>query len=586
MIFIKPSLSFFFLLHISTATVLYPTQLEVDYNNFAPTPYYSVVIKDSPVFSWEITHSTNTSTNPVNYRNITQTYFDLQVSSTVDFSSPGTVVCNIVRQPGQATFTNACNISTVDPSTILYWQVRIYGTDDINPSVWIGNSFLKGLTSKQFFSTFISSPVSPSQFPLTQPVRMRTVIPSSIVSPSCSVLNAFLYVASPAYYKVTSLDGTDLGINLYGAWTEYTQRTLYDVWDITFLFENPNTPVALGFRIGPGPFGFEGYGKMLYNAVALPILFEVHILCNNTVNGQLEEYVLGTGITGSMTYPQERKTKIIKDIRNLNVTVLPDNILHSDWYYGEVIDNTLSVVFDHYDTPAYNEEGKGWMSTVPYTKLPLPTSSDTYLTPHDYPYILPDPNPLKPITMYTNPALNTVTYDFGQNFAGYVQLRLCSWKYNGTIITLSAGELFYENNQTANNQLDYATNMTMHWTLRGTVDGNTYEIVQPIFVFWGFQYVTVTGWPANAPSLSLDSIVGIPISTLTYSQSSSITFNNVSPSATIAQSFVPRYGKTRHVWTETADNEEDIINCTILAGVSHAIVWSQRTNAISHFSDW
>lgn len=91
-----------------------------------------------------------------------------------------------------------------------------------------------------------------------------------------------------------------------------------------------------------------------------------------------------------------------------------------------------------------------------------------------------------PVREVLHTTMGETVLDFGQNFAGYVAFRAALPK--GTKIVLDFGEIlqngnFYnENYRSAKSQFTY-------------ISGGEPEEVKPIFTYFGFRYVRVTGWP-------------------------------------------------------------------------------------------
>ena len=99
----------------------------------------------------------------------------------------------------------------------------------------------------------------------------------------------------------------------------------------------------------------------------------------------------------------------------------------------------------------------------------------------------------------TNPRPGAYVYDLGQNFSGWVRLRVKGPA--GTVVRLRHAELLYEDG-TLNVENLRRARATDTYILRGDPEGEVYE---PRFTYHGFRYVELTGFP-GAPRL--DTILG------------------------------------------------------------------------------
>ena len=136
-----------------------------------------------------------------------------------------------------------------------------------------------------------------------------------------------------------------------------------------------DTTVPIGVRIGPGPYGhgaLRGHWSgpnfaKAYNASALPLLFEVHIV-TKTGAGETGRHILASG-AGDADGGSAHNEVATQTMSTLRFSAHSDPILNSDWYLGETVDNTLSPEVDGWDTTGYSEAGKHWQPAVAYTAL-------------------------------------------------------------------------------------------------------------------------------------------------------------------------------------------------------------------------
>ena len=108
---------------------------------------------------------------------------------------------------------------------------------------------------------------------------------------------------------------------------------------------------------------------------------------------------------------------------------------------------------------------------------------------------------LKPVALLHTPKGETVI-DFGQNFAGFVRLKVSAPK--GTVIKLEHSEVLDEKGNFLNNIIGVNKDQTDIFICSGRED----EVFEPQFTFHGFRYVKVTGM--NTPEL--EDFCGIAIS--------------------------------------------------------------------------
>ena len=130
----------------------------------------------------------------------------------------------------------------------------------------------------------------------------------------------------------------------------------------------------------------------------------------------------------------------------------------------------------------------------------------------------------------------------------------------------------------------WASDGTLRWKLRGA----TVETIRQTFMFMGFQFIGVSGWPAAMPPPTAASMRGVPTSTLTKErhQVGELTFAGVAPSANIAASYgTPPPHPTAAPKAAAAASGQGrargkakLLDGKILAGVFHLIIWGQVSN--------
>lgn len=108
---------------------------------------------------------------------------------------------------------------------------------------------------------------------------------------------------------------------------------------------------------------------------------------------------------------------------------------------------------------------------------------------------------IKPVAL-TEPQPGTYIFNLGQNFAGFVRLKVKGGGKAGERIRLRFGEMLHRDGRLMTENLRKARAHD-YYVLKGDPKGETYT---PRFTFHGFQYVEVTGYPGKP---GLDAITGI-----------------------------------------------------------------------------
>lgn len=249
------------------------------------------------------------------------------------------------------------------------------------------------------------------------------------------------YVAGLGYYELR-INGRKVGDHLLDpAWTTYSQRVLYAVYDITGrLREGPN---AVGVMLG------EGWYKS--RALRLQIHAELE-------GGR------------SLVVATDGSWK-----------TAPGAIQSDSVYNGEVYDARR-------ETPGWDRAGydDAQWKAAHIIEGPKGVLSAQMMPP------IRVVDTIVPVKL-TSPHPGIYIYDLGQNISGVVQLRVRGPR--GTRVQLRHAELLYDDG-TLNVENLRAAKATDVYYLRG--DGGE-EVYQPRFTYHGFRYVELTGYP-GAPT--------------------------------------------------------------------------------------
>jgi alpha-L-rhamnosidase len=264
------------------------------------------------------------------------------------------------------------------------------------------------------------------------------------------------YVAALGYYELR-VNGEKIGDHVLDpGWTSYEKRVLYVTHDITAqLRQGANT---VGVMLGGGWATQRSGSKPAYDAPAVLVQVEI------TLEGA-KQIALGSDATW----------------RTARGPILSDSI-----YDGEVYDARL-------EQPGWDAAGldaSGWVpaqvmagstGTLSAQMMPAIRVVDTLV-----PKTIQSPQP------------GVYVYDFGQNFSGWVELRVRGPR--GATVEMRFSELLYANGMLNRENLRSAKARDIY-VLRG--DGE--EVYEPRFTYHGFRYVELTGVPGTP---NLDSIRG------------------------------------------------------------------------------
>jgi alpha-L-rhamnosidase len=157
--------------------------------------------------------------------------------------------------------------------------------------------------------------------------------------------------------------------------------------------------------------------------------------------------------------------------KQINGPIIQDSI-----YNGEVYDARLET--PGWDSPGFDDSAWTAVETgiVPKGKL-----SAQMIPP------IQVMDTIVPLEM-TNPAKGVYVFDMGQNFSGWVELRVSGPR--GDEVHLRHAELLYENGMINQENLRSARAEDVY-----ILNGEGMEIYQPRFTYHGFRYVELTGYP-------------------------------------------------------------------------------------------
>jgi len=250
---------------------------------------------------------------------------------------------------------------------------------------------------------------------------------------------AKLYISGLGYYKLR-INGKLIGDRILDpAQTDYNKIALYSTYDITNHLQKNN---AIGVILG------NGRCVELYGYDFPKLIVQIHI-----------KYIDGT-------------IRIICTDESWKVSNGP--ILENGVYYGEKYDARLEM--PGWDTPGFGDSAWDNVVAVKGYNLASQLMQPIQMTKVMIPQKMGSPQP----GMYV--------YDFGQNFTGFVRLKVQGPR--GVQVTLKFAE-----NLNEDGTLNFATNRTAPVNDIYILKGDGEEIYQPHFTYHGFRYVELTGFP-------------------------------------------------------------------------------------------
>ena len=301
------------------------------------------------------------------------------------------------------------------------------------------------------------------------------------------VRRARVYVSGLGYYELR-LNGERVGDHVLDpGWTAYSKRVLYSTYDVTAQVKRGAN--ALGVMLGNGWFN------------PLPLRLWGHINPRDSLTIGEPRLILQLVIDFADGTSQTIVTDETWKVGN-------GPILRNSVYLGEVYDARKEQ--PGWDKPGFNDAA--WQPAV------LATEPLGPLCAQDAPPIRVT-RVLKAVKL-TEPKPGVYIFDLGQNFAGWVRLRVKGPA--GTRVRMRQGELLYPdgtlNGMTAVCGQIKQGGPNYHYDGNGApktafqideyiLKGAGEEVYTPRFTFHGFRYVEVTGFPGKPTLASLEGLL-------------------------------------------------------------------------------
>jgi len=342
-----------------------------------------------------------------------------------------------------------------------WWKVCVWDKNRIKSDWSEKNSWKMGLLNKEDWKAkwisyeCQSAPLFRKEFEIEKELKEANVCISGL-----------------GYYELR-VNGVKVGDHVLDpAQTDYEQRTFYVVYDVTDLLKKGEN--AIGIMLGNGWYNQASvnHGKYGWNDVVYGkpmMIFQMHLLFSDGT----EKFILSDNTWKASSGP-----------------IISNNI-----YAGEVYDARLEK--DRWDTPGYDDsawdqvmssEGPG--GKLVSQKIPPIKKIKT----------------IHPVNV-KNPKSGIYVFDMGQNFAGWVKLKVDLPA--GTAIKLRFAESIFKDGMIDPASTGvYATDVVQ--TDMYICRGKGLEQWEPHFTYHGFRYVEMTGFPCEP---ALENIEGVIVHT-------------------------------------------------------------------------
>jgi alpha-L-rhamnosidase len=263
-----------------------------------------------------------------------------------------------------------------------------------------------------------------------------------------SILSAKLFITGLGFYEA-ELNGQRIGdAVLAPAKTPYHKEILYDTYDVTAFLQNGEN--AIGIHLGNG--WYDPYKKWWQE-------YRMQWFGYKKAIAQLH-----------IRFEDGTEEKVVTDG---NWKTDPGPVLYNCVYDGEIYDANEEI--SDWSKPGFDDSA--WKPAVvmrpPSGKLVSETMPPIKI------------NEVRQPVQITEPKPNMKVYDLGQNFTGWVRLKMSGSK--GDKIRIRFSEELYEDGT-----LNFTCNENAKATVDYTLKGDRIEYYEPRFTYFGFQYVEIT----------------------------------------------------------------------------------------------
>ncbi|MEI7847665.1 MAG: glycoside hydrolase family 78 protein [Chloroflexota bacterium] len=341
----------------------------------------------------------------------------------------------------------------------VYWKVRVWNEVGLvieSQSAWWEMGLLEtGAWEAQWVgASFYGGPRTSSPAPY---LRKEFTIKKRLVS-------ARLYATAIGLYEC-HLNGSRVGDSLLTpGWTDYSRHIQYQVYDVTDLLRPGANAIGVILGDGWGVGHIAWVGRQRY--ADRPQL--------------LAQFVL--------TYSDGSKEIIAT---NDEWKVKQGPILESDMLMGESYDARREL--GDWCNPGYDDSNWSAAEVMPDHGAALVATNGPAIKRQEV---------LTPVGIHEIPDFvnQRWVFDLGQNMVGWIRLRVCGEK--GTTVSIRFAEVLNPDGTLYTANLRSARN-TDYYTLRGGGE----EVWEPHFLFHGFRYVELLGFPGIPTKETVTGIV-------------------------------------------------------------------------------
>ena len=276
-----------------------------------------------------------------------------------------------------------------------------------------------------------------------------------------SIAKARLYVSALGLYEAF-LNGRRVSDNIFTpGWTDYYNRVQYQAYDVTEMISGSDVN-CLALRLANGWYcgvcskqwheGRPTYGEFPAVIAMLRITLQ---------NG--ETYEIGTDDKFSLASYEGHESALRM----------------SDIYMGETYEAFRED--EKWKYPHYNDTG--------WAPAPLIVNPNVSIVWHRGANVRRTQE-LSPVSVTRRPN-GAYIVDFGQNLAGRERFTLKNTQ-TGLTIVIKHGEMLRSDGSLYTENLRTAAATTTY-----TTGAHTVEVYEPIFAFYGFRYLEISGWPGE-----------------------------------------------------------------------------------------
>ncbi|NIJ54959.1 alpha-L-rhamnosidase [Dyadobacter arcticus] len=416
----------------------------------------------NPRLSWELASDE---------RNQVQTAYQILVaSSRDDLTERDANLWNSGKVGGRPTYQIVYNGKPLKSRDICYWKVRSWDKNGVVGAWSEVSTWEMGLLStSEWKGQWIGLDLDHLGKGKTYHLPPAPYLRKEIFVKK-GLKKARLYVTALGLYEF-KVNGQKAGdAYLTPGWTDYDKRVYYQTYDITGTLKSGVN--ALASQLSYGWYaGYLGYSLLVQNPVVRAFYGKVPVL-----KAQIEiQYADGT----SETFSTDQSWKANQGA-----------LLESDLLNGETYDARL----EHQNWDKVGFDDKSWKNVEVFAD-----KADRKIQGYPGPPVkVTQTLNVKAIT--ARPDGSTI-FDFGQNFAGIVRLKVK--ERAGDTIRLRFGEKLHPDGRLMTENLRMAR-ATDTYILKGDPAGETWE---PKFTFHGFQYVEVKGLSGKADPETLTGLV-------------------------------------------------------------------------------